>query len=144
MSSSPFPNKADDPFNSPQELINDANASWQPENQSTSTIAPRWQLLTDQEMDETNKVINKLESKLKSLERKKDKPQPNYTNQIIPTHHLSDSEEEEDGEHEYENDEEVEEGVPLLWNSSNSRNEAPRKTEDQYNKWWFSLFCCCK
>lgn len=141
MSSSLFPAKADDPFNSPHEPTNDANTSWEPETQPSTSIAPRWQLLTDQEKNETNKVIHKLESKLKSLERKRDKPLPNYTNQIIPTHHLSDNEEEE-----YENEEtdEVEEGTPLLWdNNSNSRNAGTKKTENQYNKWWFSVFFCC-
>lgn len=63
---------------------------------------------------------------------------------LCAAHHLSSDNEEEEYEHEQEEPDQIEEGTPLLWDSnSHSRNATTRKTENQYNKWWFSLFFCC-
>ncbi|KAG2230117.1 hypothetical protein INT48_006274 [Thamnidium elegans] len=139
-----FPRQEDDLFNSqvtdseePSPLL------------STSTTLPRWQLLTDQEQKDRDSVVRKLESKLKKLDKMKERPEPNYTNQIIPdsSHYFeSESEQDEVDEDDHNPVDEEAEGLPLLWkNRSIDLDGIPRKTEDHYEKknWWSIFTCCC-
>ncbi|GAA5805020.1 hypothetical protein HPULCUR_010533 [Helicostylum pulchrum] len=125
-----FPRQENDPFDSQVTDSEEPSTLW-----STSTPLPRWQLLTDQEQKDRDSVLRKLESKLKKLDKKKERPEPNYTDQIIPDSSYqfeSESEQDEDDHNPVD-----EEGLPLLWKSRSIDLDAiPRKTEDQYSIQW--------
>ncbi|GAA5817654.1 hypothetical protein MFLAVUS_011205 [Mucor flavus] len=134
-----FPRQENDPFNSQVTDSEEPSMLW-----PTSTPLPRWQLLTDQEQKDRDSVLRKLESKLKKLDKKKERPEPNYTDQIIPdSSYQFESESEQDEDDCNPVDEEAD-GLPLLWKSRYiDLDGVPKKTEDQYNTKWSMFTCCC-
>ncbi|KAI8968188.1 hypothetical protein BDF20DRAFT_165875 [Mycotypha africana] len=148
-----FPQNPKDPFCQPAAAEATISTSWWPSQNQQDGIAPRWKLLTSEEKQEQAKVINRLESKLKRIQKQKDNVYKyNPIPAMVDGTALTSEDEDDRGAdetaswHSVGEIQEEQEGLPLLWkDKSMSFENAPRKAEKNFIPallQWFYCYCC--